>query len=149
MVGRRVADGLADALPFAADHQNRLAARAAGVKILPAKFGRRNGVTLALHRFQRPRQVVRRQHRHAEHAAHRRSQRLCAVEIRAAWAENRAVKPRRIRRAQNRADVAGVLHPVERDEPPPRQRLRRLGNPRRADDALRRFRRADCLHHRR
>ena len=61
----------------------------------------------------------------------------------------RAVNPRRIRRAQNRADVAGILPPVERDEPPPRKRLRRLGNPCRADDALRRFRRADCLHHRR
>ena len=63
--------------------------------------------------------------------------------------EHQPVRLERVERAQDRSDVAGVLHAVEREIARPRERLRAL-RPRQAageHHALRRFGRGDELHH--
>ena len=69
-------------------------------------------------------QLVRRarQHRLAEERAHRSAHGLGAVEIGARAGEHHGIHAKGVRRADDRSDVAGILHALEHDDVP--QRLR-------------------------
>ena len=137
------------AVPLAADDQHRPLVRAVGVEIRAAQLRRHNRVAPRLHLLQRRGQISRAPDRHAEDGAHRRAQRLGAVEISARARQQRAVKARCVRRAQDGAHVAGVLHAVHRHDQAAGKALRLLRNPHRAADALRGLLLADRLHDRR
>ena len=61
---------------------------------------------------------------------------VLARQIRTAGPEDCAVKPCRVRRAQNRPNIAGILYAVKRHNALSGQRFRRFGDFCRTDDPL-------------
>ena len=137
----------AHAPALAADDQHALFMRAMRVKIRAAKLRRHNGIAAFAHGHQRCRQIVGALGGYAEHRAHGRAQRFGAVQIRTRAGKQRAVKARRIRRTQDGADIAGILHAVHRHDQIAGKRLRLRADGHGRHDALRRLLLAERVHH--